>query len=101
MVATHNVKSCEKALEKMTAYGPLFPHDKFFFGQLTGMSDHLSLALLDGGAVVCKVLPVGKIEEALPYLLRRMHENQGMMGSSREERLLLLKEIRRRLRFSK
>lgn len=86
MVASHNVDSCDLALMALRAYGPTFPHRRLFFGQLTGMSDHLSLALLQGGGEVCKVLPVGLIEEALPYLLRRMMDNQGMMGSSGEER---------------
>eukprot|EP01128_Nolandella_sp_AFSM9_P008435 TRINITY_DN511_c2_g1_i14.p1 TRINITY_DN511_c2_g1~~TRINITY_DN511_c2_g1_i14.p1 ORF type:complete len:265 (-),score=45.02 TRINITY_DN511_c2_g1_i14:754-1548(-) len=67
MVASHNIASCGKALELSRAVS--FPRHHLYFGQLTGMSDHLSLALQRKGGTVCKVTPVGLIEEVHLRLL--------------------------------
>jgi len=41
-------------------------------------------------------MPYGPVEEVLPYLSRRMTENQGIMAKVKKEKRLMRKEILRR-----
>jgi len=41
-------------------------------------------------------MPYGPVEEVLPYLSRRVTENQGIMTKVKKEKRLLRKEILRR-----
>ena len=50
MLATHNQKSIEKALMEMDRLGLQLGKAKVFFGQLLGMSDHLTFTLGSKGA---------------------------------------------------
>lgn len=52
------------------------------------MADHLSFALLEMGVNACKLFPFGPIHEVMPYMTRRMQENQGFMGSTALERYI-------------
>ena len=67
------------------------------FGQLLGMSDHLSFPLGQNGFRVYKYLPYGNIQDVLPYLLRRAQENSSLLGGAVHERNLLKTEIKRRV----
>ena len=42
-------------------------------------------------------MPYGPVDEAIPYLLRRANENKGMLKGAVRERMLLGKELKRRL----
>jgi len=42
-------------------------------------------------------MPYGPVEEVLPYLSRRVTENQGIMNKTKKEKRLLRKEMMRRL----
>mmetsp|Transcript_15267 Transcript_15267/g.22741 ORF Transcript_15267/g.22741 Transcript_15267/m.22741 type:complete len:85 (+) Transcript_15267:3-257(+) len=70
----------------------LQPQDpNVYFAQLFGMRDNLSFPLGSQGYNVFKYLPYGKVEEVMPYLLRRAAENSAVLGDSVSE-LDMLKE---------
>jgi len=50
------------------------------------MCDHLSFALKESGVNSCKLFPFGPVHEVMPYMVRRMQENQGFMASTFRER---------------
>jgi len=74
-----------------------------YFGQLLGMSDHLSFTLGQNGYRAYKYVPYGPVHEVVPYLLRRAEENSSLLASdaTRTERVLLVKELKRRLKLEK
>lgn len=45
----------------------------------------------------CKYVPFGPIEYVVPYLVRRLQENSGLVGRAADERALMKREIIRRL----
>ena len=96
MIASHNQKSVELAIENMSKYG-LQPDSGVYFGQLLGMSDHLTFSLGNGGYKAYKYVPYGKVSEVMPYLIRRAQENSGLMSNSKNELKMVTTEIRRRL----
>ncbi len=70
---------------------------RIYFGQLYGMSDHISYNLAAKGYNVVKYVPYGSIRQVMPYLIRRAEENTSARGqSSRELKLLKMELIRRR-----
>ena len=106
LVASHNEDSAEAAVQLMRAKN-IDPKDgRVHFAQLQGMCDHVSYALHELGVNACKLFPYGPVHEVMPYLVRRMQENQGFMGATARERylcpssltpsLLLASELRRR-----
>mmetsp|Transcript_24232 Transcript_24232/g.38005 ORF Transcript_24232/g.38005 Transcript_24232/m.38005 type:complete len:576 (+) Transcript_24232:49-1776(+) len=91
MVATHNQESIEKAVVLMKQF-ELEPQDpSVSFAQLYGMRDNITFPLGSKGYNVLKYLPYGKVEEVMPYLLRRAAENSTVLGDTVSE-LELLKE---------
>ena len=68
-----------------------------YFGQLLGMSDHLSFSLGSAGYKAYKYVPFGEVHEVMPYLIRRAQENSGLMSGATAELTMLAKEIRRRI----
>lgn len=85
------------------------------YGQLLGMADEVSLELLQaggqksldkesGGGVieeiprVYKCLSWGTVGECVGYLMRRAVENRDAVGRTREGRVELGREVRRRVR---
>lgn len=71
-------------------------HPHVWFGQLYGMSDHISFNLAQAGFSVAKYVPFGPVKEVIPYLLRRADENTSVGGQTTKELELIEKEIQRR-----
>ena len=97
MIASHNQKSIELALGEMQRYGLQPKTSKVYFGQLLGMADHLSFTLGGAGYKAYKYVPYGKVNEVMPYLIRRAQENSGMLGGAVLELRMLRSELKRRL----
>ncbi|XP_067326601.1 hydroxyproline dehydrogenase [Anolis sagrei] len=97
IVATHNEASVMHAVQRMAEMGIDKAAGPVSFGQLLGMCDQVSLALGQAGYAIYKSIPYGSVEEVIPYLIRRAHENQSVLQGIRKERNLLRSELRRRI----
>ncbi|MFT6369090.1 MAG: proline dehydrogenase [Maribacter sp.] len=93
---THNEQSCLKLLELMVQKGVDKNNKSIWFGQLYGMSDHISFNLAYKGYNVAKYLPFGPVKDVMPYLIRRAEENTSVAGQTTRELSLLKKERKRR-----
>lgn len=71
IVASHNYYSCIRAMR-------YFPQ-RFVYAQLFGMADNLGHYLLKKDEKVFKYIPYGMPHDSIPYLLRRLYENKGML----------------------
>ncbi|KAM6449629.1 hydroxyproline dehydrogenase [Liasis olivaceus] len=97
IVATHNEASVMHAVQRMSEMGIDKNVGPISFGQLLGMCDQVSLALGQAGYAIYKSIPYGSVEEVIPYLIRRAHENQSVLLGIRKERDLLHSELWRRI----
>jgi proline dehydrogenase len=95
---THNEESALLLMNMINDSG-LDKNDKrIWFGQLYGMSDHISYNLAREGYNVAKYLPYGPVRDVMPYLIRRAEENTSVAGqTSRELELLKRERIRRKI----
>ncbi|WP_430908829.1 proline dehydrogenase family protein [Maribacter sp. 2-571] len=93
---THNEASTYRLMELMDARGIPSDDTRIWFGQLYGMSDHISFNLADKGYNVAKYLPFGPVRDVMPYLIRRAEENTSVAGQTTRELNLLKKERKRR-----
>ena len=96
LLATHNRPSVARATALMSELGLGASHPHVHIAQILGMADDLTLSLGARGFNALKLVPYGKLEEVLPWLLRRLDENQDALGASAIERPLLRGEVRRR-----
>lgn len=95
-IGTHNEASCYLALEIMAAKKIAVGDDRVWFGQLYGMSDHISYNLSKVHYNVAKYIPFGPVKDVMPYLIRRAEENTSVAGQTSRELSLLKKERERR-----
>ncbi|MEP0133970.1 MAG: proline dehydrogenase family protein [Eudoraea sp.] len=93
---THNELSSYKLIDLMKQKGIAHNDHRIWFGQLYGMSDHISFNLAEKGYNVAKYLPFGPVRDVMPYLIRRAEENTSVAGQTNRELELLKKERRRR-----
>ncbi|PWK19973.1 proline dehydrogenase family protein [Xanthomarina spongicola] len=93
---THNEESSYLILEMMEEKGISINDNRVWFGQLYGMSDHISFNLANLGYNVAKYVPFGPVKDVLPYLIRRAEENTSVAGQTGRELMLLTKEKNRR-----
>ncbi len=95
-IGTHNEVSSYMALQLMNQMGLKLDDSRIWFGQLYGMSDHISYNLGAECSNAIKLLPFGPIRDVVPYLFRRAQENSSVKGQSTRELSLLLEEKDRR-----
>lgn len=95
-VGTHNEESNYLAMELMDRFGIKKDDPRVWFGQLYGMSDHITFNMGDLGYNVSKYIPFGPVKDVMPYLIRRAEENTSVAGQTNRELNLLKKEKQRR-----
>ncbi|GAB5399353.1 MAG: proline dehydrogenase family protein [Aureisphaera sp.] len=95
-LGSHNEQSTYLAMEVMNAKGLLRNDTRVWFGQLYGMSDHISYNLAAAGYNVAKYIPFGPVKDVMPYLIRRAEENTSVAGQTSRELDLLKREKQRR-----
>ncbi len=93
---THNEDSCYKLIDLMKLKNIQPNNSNIWFGQLYGMSDHISFNLAAKGYNVAKYLPFGPVRDVMPYLIRRAEENTSVAGQTTRELNLLKQERKRR-----
>jgi proline dehydrogenase len=96
IVASHNEYSNLYATKLMNEKNIPNHHERIHFSQLYGMSDNITFNLAREGYSVSKYLPFGPINDVIPYLMRRAHENSSVAGHTGRELGLIKKEIARR-----
>jgi proline dehydrogenase len=95
-IGTHNEVSSYMALQLMSQKDLHLSDDRIWFGQLYGMSDHISFNLGRENANAIKLMPFGPIKDVIPYLIRRAQENSSVQGQTGRELALLREEKHRR-----
>ncbi len=95
-VGTHNEESTYFAMSLMKDKNIAIDDPRVWFGQLYGMSDHISFNLGVLGYNVAKYIPFGPVKDVMPYLIRRAEENTSVAGQTSRELSLLKKEKKRR-----
>ncbi len=93
---THNEESSYHLMRLMSNANIANDDSRIWFGQLFGMSDHISFNLSDKKYNVAKYLPFGPVRDVMPYLIRRAEENTSVSGQTTRELSLLKKEKKRR-----
>ncbi|MDB4167007.1 proline dehydrogenase family protein [Polaribacter sp.] len=96
---THNEESSMLVVELAKKHKIAPNDDRLWFGQLFGMSDHISFNLAKEGYNVAKYLPFGPVRDVMPYLIRRAEENTSVAGQTSRE-LNLIKTERKRRKLS-
>ncbi|WP_339916708.1 proline dehydrogenase family protein [Yeosuana marina] len=95
-LGTHNEDSSYKMMQLMAEKGFQNNDDRVWFGQLYGMSDHITFNLAERGYNVAKYIPFGPVRDVMPYLIRRAEENTSVAGQTGRELTLLSNERKRR-----
>jgi len=93
---THNEKSSALVMDLAQKHHIQSDDMRLWFGQLYGMSDHLSYNLANLGYNVAKYLPFGPVRDVMPYLIRRAEENTSVAGQTNRELNLIKTERKRR-----
>ncbi|WP_299214011.1 proline dehydrogenase family protein [uncultured Dokdonia sp.] len=95
-LGTHNEASCLLAMDIMKNQSLSNNDTRIWFGQLYGMSDHISFNLASEGYNVAKYMPFGPVKDVMPYLIRRAEENTSVAGQTNRELELIKSERKRR-----
>lgn len=93
---THNEESNYRLMDILAQKHIKNDDYRIWFGQLYGMSDHISYNLAERGYNVTKYLPYGPVRDVMPYLIRRAEENTSVSGQTNRELELLKAERQRR-----
>ena len=95
-MGTHNEESNHRLAKLLGEKGIAHNDPRIFFAQLLGMSDNISFNLAHEGYNVTKYVPYAKVNDVLPYLIRRAEENTSVAGQTGRELRMLRAEIARR-----
>ena len=95
-IGTHNEESTYLAIHQMKEKKIAKNDSRVWFGQLYGMSDHITFNLAKLGYGVGKYIPFGPVKDVMPYLIRRAEENTSVAGQTSRELSLIKKEKQRR-----
>ncbi|MDC0634926.1 proline dehydrogenase family protein [Flavobacteriaceae bacterium] len=95
-LGTHNEYSTHLALKLMHELRIDIDDPRIWFGQLFGMSDHISYNLAKANYNIAKYLPYGPVRDVMPYLIRRAEENTSVAGQTNRELSLIKQEKKRR-----
>jgi proline dehydrogenase len=95
-IGTHNEESTSLAIHQMKENKIAKNDSRVWFGQLYGMSDHITFNLAKLGYGVGKYIPFGPVKDVMPYLIRRAEENTSVAGQTSRELSLIRKEKQRR-----
>ena len=95
-LGTHNEYSTHLALKLMHELKIEIDDSRIWFGQLFGMSDHISYNLAKANYNIAKYLPYGPVRDVMPYLIRRAEENTSVAGQTNRELSLIKQEKKRR-----
>ena len=95
-IGTHNEESNYLAMGMMTEKNISVNDPRVWFGQLYGMSDHITFNMATLGYNIAKYIPFGPVKDVMPYLIRRAEENTSVAGQTSRELSLLKKEKERR-----
>lgn len=95
-LGSHNEESSYLAMDLMNELKIEKNDPRVWFGQLYGMSDHISYNLAEAGYNVAKYIPFGPVKDVMPYLIRRAEENTSVAGQTSRELELLKGEKKRR-----
>tara|TARA_R110002051_G_scaffold321193_3_gene408189 strand:- start:313 stop:1491 length:1179 start_codon:yes stop_codon:yes gene_type:complete len=93
---THNEESSYLLMQLMKEKQIENNDKRVWFGQLYGMSDHISFNLAHAGYNVAKYIPFGPVKDVMPYLIRRAEENTSVAGQTGRELTLISREKQRR-----
>ncbi len=93
---THNEESSYLLMDLIEKHNLSRNDKRVWFGQLFGMSDHISYNAAKEGYNVAKYLPFGPVRDVMPYLIRRAEENTSVAGQTNRELELLKRERERR-----
>ena len=75
LIATHNKESVVTALQAMKKFNLPNNHPHVSFAQILGMTDNITYSLGLANYNVSKLILFGDFEDILPWLLRRLDEN--------------------------
>ena len=95
-IGTHNEESTYLGMQIMEDLNIDKNDNRVWFGQLYGMSDHITFNMAELGYNVAKYVPFGPVKDVMPYLIRRAEENTSVAGQTSRELSLLKKERKRR-----
>lgn len=95
-IGSHNEVSNYLALQIMEDKNIDIDDPRVWFGQLYGMSDHISFNLAEMNYNTAKLVPFGPVRDVVPYLMRRAEENTSVKGQTGRELALLQEERKRR-----
>jgi len=95
-IGSHNEMSNYLALQIMEDKNIDIDDPRVWFGQLYGMSDHISFNMAKMNYNTAKLVPFGPVRDVVPYLMRRAEENTSVKGQTGRELCLLQEERKRR-----
>jgi len=72
-ICTHNRKDIETMINKFKENKELYK-DRVFHGSLYGFINEDTNKIIESGIKTFKYLPYGKMEDSIPYLMRRLYE---------------------------